>query len=76
MAFMPKNVMKDLWLRGYKETDLPQGIQGRVVILGDCLRTGITVTKYRNALKVNEDALAKQLLNPSSLPTCVLHGKM
>ena len=48
-----KNVTKDLWLRGYKEQDLPQHSQDKGVMLQKCIHTGIAVSKYRNALKIN-----------------------
>ena len=34
------------------------------------------MTEYRSALRINEDALKKQILNPGDLLPCPLHAKM
>jgi len=45
------------------------------MLLG-CLMTQKKVRTYRNALKNNEEAIARQLMNPGCLPLCILHAKM
>ena len=70
------NVTMDLTLRGFKRQDLPPSRDDLVAKLRDCLNTGRTVRRCRNALEINEKALGKQVLNPGSLPCCILHAKM
>ena len=69
------HVMKDLLLRGYNSSDLPRDSVVRQSILLACLMTQRKVRTYHNALKNNEDALAKQLLNTGILACCILHAK-
>ena len=66
----------DLLLRGYSYADLPKEPSDMQALLFRCLMTQRSVRKYRNALKNNEDALARQVLNPGVLALCILHAKM
>ena len=69
-------LVSDLLLRGYSYAGLPKEPSDMQALLFRCLMTQRTVRKYRNALKNNEDALARQVLNPGVLALCILHAKM
>ena len=71
------NVSRDLKLRGYDMLEiLDQPHKERVGRLRSHLHIASVVKECRSSLRINEDALAKQILNPGELPPCTLHAKM
>ena len=70
------NVMSDLTTRGYDPDSLPLNHVDCVELFRSRLLLTRTVKKFCLALAINEKALACQIMNPGSLPPCILHGLM
>ena len=48
----------------------------KVSLVKKHLHIAMQVKEYRSSLRINEEALKTQLLNPGDLPPCTLHAKM
>ena len=71
------NLSRDLRLRGYPMLEvLDKSTSEKVALLKTHLDIGALVKEYRSALRINEQALKSQILNPGDLPPCTLHAKM
>ena len=65
------NVLQDLKLRGYDVVGVLNGyIAERVEMLCNHLDVALIVKECQSSFRINEDALAKQILNPGKLPPC------